>query len=31
MQGVPVSGMQLGWRVGFADMNALNGIFLDLR
>jgi len=28
MQGMPVCGIQLGWRIGIADMNTLDGIFL---
>ena len=31
MQGMPVSGIQLGWRVGIADLSILNGILFDLR
>ncbi len=29
MQGMPVCAIQLGWRVGIADWNILNGIFLN--
>ena len=31
VQGMPVCGIQVGCRIRIADMNKINGIFVDLR